>query len=552
MRPTTLWLPLALAACDPAPAVDTGTAIATRPTPPTSDATPTTETLPPEPTVYFADVAVREPDSARVYVARRLDVVTNIPTRVDITLTAPDGSVRSIAWPDLATEHHLPLVGGLPDTTYDIRVLARGESGGYVATAPFSFTTGGLPPLMPNLAWLARDPTRVQAGWTLLPPWAPEITDLLLVLDGEGRVVWAYDPADDWKAMTPTGAGTLIGVERAAIVEVDWLGETRRRYSVSGGSATTLVDWGDPHHEVVPLADGSVWTWISETRPVDAYPVDYDRLSTAPADIADQVALHFGPDGATLERVSMADLLDPTRIGWNSFDLSSLAVYDWGHANAIQVLPDEDDLLVSLRHQDCVVKLDRRTGAIDWIFGTHDGWNDPWRSALLTPVGAPFAWPGHQHAPVWDGQRLIVFDNGNEGRTTPYSDANRTDTYTRIAAFDIDPVARTAALAWEWSETTTGPLYSRALGNADPLPNGNMLATFSYLYQEGGVVNLDRGRGEKSTRIIEFDPATGETIADLSLWGDVTATPLGWQVDRATRVTTLYGTSATDSADPAE
>ena len=79
-----------------------------------------------------------------------------------------------------------------------------------------------------------------------------------------------------------------------------------------------------------------------------------------------------------------------------------------------------------------------------------------------------------------------------------------------------------------------------------------MLATFSYLYQEGGVVNLDRGRGEKSTRIIEFDPATGETIADLSLWGDVTATPLGWQVDRATRVTTLYGTSATDSADPAE
>lgn len=552
MRPTLLWFPFALAACAPATSADTAAPPSPSTTPSTTTSAETTATGTSAPTVYFADVAVRAPDSARVYVARRLDVVTNVPTRVDITLTAPDGSVRTIAWPALSTEHHLPLIGGLPDTTYDIRVFARAEHGGYVATAPFTFTTGSLPPLMPQLDWLARDPSRVQPGWTLLPPWAPEVGDLLLVLDAEGRVVWAYDPADDWKAMTPTGHGTLVGVERAAIVEVDWLGETRRRYSLTGGSATTLVDWGDPHHEAVPLPDGSVWTWVSETRAVDDFPVDYDRLSTAPADIADQVAIHFGVDGATIERVAMADWLDPTRIGWNSFDLSSLGVYDWGHANAIQVLPDDDDLIVSLRHQDCVVKLDPRTGVIDWIFGTHDGWGDPWRASLLTPIGPPFAWPGHQHAPVWDGQRLIVFDNGNDGRTTPYSDANRTDTYSRVAAFDIDPVARTAALAWAWSDTTTGPLYSRALGNADPLPNGNVLATFSYLYQEGGVVNLDRGRGEKSTRIIEFDPATGETVADLSLWGDAKTTPLGWQVDRATRVTTLYGDSATDSDDPPE
>lgn len=60
---------------------------------------------------------------------------------------------------------------------------------------------------------------------------------------------------------------------------------------------------------------------------------------------------------------------------------------DWCHANAVSHDPRDDSLLVSLRHQDCIIKIDRRSGDLVWILGDPGNWRAPWSDSLLRPVG---------------------------------------------------------------------------------------------------------------------------------------------------------------------
>ncbi len=49
--------------------------------------------------------------------------------------------------------------------------------------------------------------------------------------------------------------------------------------------------------------------------------------------------------------------------------------------------PQDDSVIVSLRHQYAVIKLDRKTGRLMWILGTPDAWMPPWDRYLLKPEG---------------------------------------------------------------------------------------------------------------------------------------------------------------------
>jgi len=133
---------------------------------------------------------------------------------------------------------------------------------------------------------------------------------------------------------------------------------------------------------------------------------------------------------------------------------------DWLHGNAAELAPD-GSILMSLRHQDWIIKIDYNNGA-----GTG---NILWRLGLdgdFSIVGDPgdtYPWFSHQHDPEWDfgSSYLSVFDNGN----TRVSE--NPGEFSRGQLLDINQSTMTATLLYNVSIGS----YCMALGTAQVLIN---------------------------------------------------------------------------------
>lgn len=477
----------------------------------------------------------------KVRLAQLLTVSTRVPTRA--TVTIDDGvRARRLSFPSRLRDHAIPLLELRENTTYAVTLRLETDDGA-VDERALAFRTEPVDLLMPRLELLAND--GAEPGLRVVPVGDAAAPYLILVVDVEGRPVYALKTGIDSKAVTfhPRDAwwGVLLwGTVKRLSVFGDtldaWAGERDLEPGVTEVPVRTL------HHEVLFLEDGSFWSFDKVERAVPDYPVSVADLSQrAPAVIDDDHVVRIAPDGSLLADFSLADRLDPTRVTADSLTENRVGVYDWAHANGIALVPGEDALLVSMRHQDAVVKMDAATGEIRWILGNHDGWPASLRPLLLTPVGAPFDWQYHQHAPhALPGGRVVLFDNGNAQRTTPYSNAPVVPSYTRLVEYEIDDAARTVRQVGAYVEGDP-PLYADTLGNADVLPEtGHVFGTFSYLWREGGIDNDDAGHGSRSVRLLEVDLAAGTRHWDLRITSDPAQVPRGYQVDRATVVPTLY------------
>lgn len=147
---------------------------------------------------------------------------------------------------------------------------------------------------------------------------------------------------------------------------------------------------------------------------------------------------------------------------------------DWTHGNTIQYQPSTGDLLVSLRNQDWIVKVNYGNGAgsgnIIWRMGP-DG------DFTMAPTKHdPWPWFSHQHdtgyADAGSGP-LVLFDNGNTRVSPPPLGLGKG--FSRGMALTVD----------ETSMLVT-PVLSASLGTyASALGSGQLLSSGLYLFQPG-------------------------------------------------------------------
>jgi arylsulfate sulfotransferase len=135
---------------------------------------------------------------------------------------------------------------------------------------------------------------------------------------------------------------------------------------------------------------------------------------------------------------------------------------DWLHANSIAYSAADGNLLVSLRHQDWVVKIAYDDGAGDgallWRFGP-DG------DFTLAPDADPFPWQSHQHdASYLAAGELGLYDSGNTRCETTGDCESRGQVYVLNEGSLSATVATNLRLG----------ASSSALGSAQLLANGNL------------------------------------------------------------------------------
>lgn len=172
------------------------------------------------------------------------------------------------------------------------------------------------------------------------------------------------------------------------------------------------------NHDFLLLEEGHYLVLAYETEVVDLSGLDpsWGRAAQVVAGVVQevkdgQVLLEFRTtDHPELYRDSTED---------NSFQDGSLS--DYAHVNSVSVDPLDGNLLLSFRHLDEVLKVDRQTGRILWILGGRSdqfGLTDDQKFS-------------HQHhATRGPDGRLLLFDNGNARART------------RILEFELDEANR--------------------------------------------------------------------------------------------------------------
>jgi arylsulfate sulfotransferase len=213
---------------------------------------------------------------------------------------------------------------------------------------------------------------------------------------------------------------------------------------------------------------------------------------------------------------------------WSEFDhldvnRHPLSFPDWTHSNAVIYSPDDGNLIVSIRHQHWVIKVDYQDGK-----GSGDVvWKLGWQGDFQLQGGSdPTDWFYAPHSPylaspnssgVFD---LGLFDNGNIRPIGGYpcSQSGKPSCYSRIPIFRIDEIAKTATIIWQ----DTLPVYSFFGGYVQTLGNGNVE------FDEAAATSAP-----KSAAIFEVSPdATPQTIWQMLIKGQYAY--------RAFRIPSLY------------
>jgi hypothetical protein len=482
--------------------------------------------------------------------AGTLRLATDEASRVSVSVSDGQGSWQRNFY-DFATAHSVPLLGFKPGRTNQIAVTVYDRYRNHVTAAqPLVFITAPLPTNFPNIVLLHSEPARMEPGYTLFCVYMHGGTTwYVVIVDNAGEVVW-YNVAPSTSDVRRLDNGDLFMPWITDFIEMNLLGQTNRSWFVP------IAPLGINAHDGVPTDHGTILYLSTATEVVNNYPTSMTDpqapLATATL-LYEKVVEISATDASVLNTWSPINVLDPMRITYLIDHWEG--GMDSEHVNAVIEDPRDDSLIVSVRHQNAVVKISRDTGQLRWILGPPANWGPAWQPYLLTPVGTPFVWQYAQHSPIITPQgTLILFDNGNF-RASPFDpsvpDANN---YSRAVEYSINEQTMEVSQVWDYGRTNAAQrLYADHEGNAEPEPQtGNVLIDFAAVSYVNGAPPSSFGPAATMTRITEVTHDTvPQIVFDLaiSLYANTNTSYKDCGTYRCHRIPDLYAHLAQPVAD---
>jgi len=492
-------------------------------------------------------------------------VHTDEPTQ--LFLEFDDGTNRprlELADAEFTDDHRkVPIVSMKHFRTTDIRVIVRDLAGNEtVFPGPIVWPARTIPQSFPPLDVELVDTDRMEPGYTVFVANNSALgQQWLIALDDEGDVVWYhFNPNEGGSNVEFLDNGNFLWSSRRHVMEMTRTGRIENKWypgRIDGGAGmdadATLVDVDTFHHEMHPLPESEEADFLALgalLHVLPNYPDDVvdPSITVATANVVSDTIIEFKRDGTVVKELDLLNLLDPYRMCYDSlstFWSGPNSIYngvaqgvtrDPFHANAVTIDFSDNTYIVSLRHQEALVKIDRETDQVLWIHGAHERWTAPWDQYLLTPLGPPFEWQYHQHAVELSlAGNMLFFDNGNWRTVPPTPGAALDMSYSKAVEYEVDPVAMTTRQAWKYgARLATDPdhMFSRFLSDADQLPvTGNVLVCNGGIQEVNVPVRFAELIEVTYTRPpVEVFKATLRDPSDID----------SWTIYRAERVPTLY------------
>ena len=426
-----------------------------------------------------------------------------------LTIASPDNSNVSVqfgpttsygltTWTQPAAPATGPVslfvAGMLANTLYHMRAVIQFSDGTQFMDADQVFTTGALPPnQLPALTATTTPGMTPQSGVELLdlltiPPASTPIG--VAVTDLSGNVLWSYNPgltggvvANPIKLL-PNGhflinfSGTATDGLDSVLQEVDLTGKLIWQMDAAAlnaalASATCTgcnITVIGTHHDFQLLPNGHLIVLAALQQVISGVTVTGDAI------------------------IDLDQNHNPVWL-WNEFDHldTNRRPYlfpDWTHTNAVIYSADDGNLIISIRHQNWLVKIDYANGAGAGDILWHLGYQGDFALQGVADPTDPSNWFYAQHGPSFVTSNttgkfsLVLFDNGDDrvfaSGVTCGSPGQPPCLFSTVPLFDLDETAKTATVAFH----PTTPAYSFFGGNAETLKNGNVE------YDECGTTSL--------------------------------------------------------------
>ena len=456
-----------------------------------------------------------------------------------VVFQLPTGSPQITPWqPCVAGLSMNFLVAGMrPSSTYYL--VHQVALSGSVTNGPLLFfTTGALPGSLtfPAETVIAGPDSKTDTAASIVlqcninfpgsPASLPVATDL------SGRILW-YDAALASPAQNgvtiyrPLQGGTMLLstndpastlVSQQLLQQIDLLGNVVRETNVEQVSSQLVAMGKDPitsfNHDAILLPNRHIIALASNERLLTGV------QGPGTVDVVGNMLVELDLNLQVVWSWNAFDQLDTTRLatlgetcgqgqpGCPPLALANTA-NDWLHGNSVAYSSADGNLILSLRHQDWVIKIDYQNGAgtgkVLWRLGNQGDF-------VISPAPPdPSPWFSHQHDAEYDiaGKPLLsVFDNGNVRRSQNPSANSRGQVYW------LNEAAHTVIQAVN-SDLGT---YSSAFGSAQLLSNGNLAFA-------SGLVTTTPGITSQSPEILLSGPidynlqASGASYRSFRMYG---------------------------------
>jgi arylsulfate sulfotransferase len=422
-----------------------------------------------------------------------------------------DTSYNLTTWTQTASGNDAPVsiyvAGMLASTPYHMRAVISLSNGAQFTDADHVFTTGaidtselpqvsvstpsGLTPQpgieMINLGSQNAFATDLAGNtiWTYMPGVGSADVVQPIKLLANGHLLVNLGPNSEWPLIGGNPPGTINEIR-----EIDLSGNIIHDLSLATlNSALSAAGFNlvadTMHHDVTPLPNGHLLIIVNSTQQFTNLQ-GYPGTTTVLGDQIVDLDSNWNPDWV-----------------WNSFNYLDINRHpmgfpDWTHTNAVIYSQTDGNIVISMRHQNWLLKINydnaQGDGSIIWHLG---------EGGDFTLVGGtdPTDWFWAQHGPSFASTNttgmfpLAVFDDGDDREfpagTTCAPSSGQTSClstcscYSTGEIYQLDETAKTATILFR----DIPNLYSFYGGNAEVLANGDLEYDLSAAGpSDGGVV----------------------------------------------------------------
>ncbi len=283
--------------------------------------------------------------------------------------------------------------------------------------------------------------------------------DYAVIVDMDGNVVTAFDQGGRSGALQMINSTTVFFVDAVSGNFTLWNIYTNE-------TEYTMAPSGHHDAEYNPVTETFM---VIETVYVQG---DYNWSGSVQPIKGDDI-VEYDKQGNEIWRWNGSLTFPFEETEWLLRNESRRGEIDWMHSNGLYWDLDENAMYLSVRHLDCVVKVDYETADTVWVAGRYTGEGPALTMFNLDGEEVDTLYY-HTHAvELIAPNTLILFDNDLWNLTTANPDIG----VSGYVEFVFDEDAMTATETWTWRAPED--YYANSQGDTARLPNGNTLGAFN-------------------------------------------------------------------------
>lgn len=392
------------------------------------------------------------------------------------------------------TTHQVPIVGLYANYSNQVQVTLTYKDG-TTEQKTFTIKTGKLPKNLRNtkITVSKSNKSKMEIGNNELT-YINKTSEEPFAVDADGNIRW-YSTLYSRHTFVQLSNGHLLIQNRTngnkgsynVLSETDYLGRIYRRYRFSDklGKSSLEQYITAVHHDALELPNHNLLVTISGG---DKYAEDV-------------IAKIDYKTGKTVKVIDFKKLLPSSMYRNYNSTTTKGGKIDWLHMNSLYYDQKTGNLLVSARNQDITMSINYKTGKINWIYSgkKKSSWPKKYRSKLLTPTkGTKITGGQHDLTLLSDKNgklKVLLYDNNID---VTNGDSKTSGKYSQAVQYTIDTKKKTIKQTWSYGKSLGKDNFTRVIGSAQRLSNGNTLIDFGYKHDgsQSNIIEVDKNNNQ--------------------------------------------------------